>query len=292
VTTLRLATRASALARWQAQHVADAVSAHRPDVDVELVVVSTEGDRRADVPLSDIGGKGVFVKEVQAAVLDGRADLAVHSAKDLPAVTPDGLVVAAVPPRADPRDALVGVPLVAIPSGGRVATGSRRRAAQLLDARPDLDIVGLRGNIDTRLAKADEHHAVVVAVAALERLGYVERIAEVLEVDVVCPQVGQGALAVECRADDAGTREALGVIDDAVSRRRFEAERAFLVELGGDCDLPAGAYAELDGDDLVLRAVLQGDAGLHRVVLEGADGPALGVAAARRLLAASAGGGS
>jgi hydroxymethylbilane synthase len=287
VTTLRLATRASALARWQAQHVADAVAARRPDLHVELVVVSTEGDRRAEVPLSEIGGKGVFVKEVQAAVLDGRADLAVHSAKDLPALTPDGLAVAAVPPRADARDALVGVPLVAVPSGGRVATGSRRRASQLLDARPDLEIVGLRGNIETRLAKADEHHAVVVAVAALDRLGYADRIAEVLEVDVVCPQVGQGTLAVECRADDADTREALALIDDPISRRRFDAERAFLVELGGDCDLPAGAYAELDGDDVVLRAVLQGEAGLRRVVLEGPDGPRLGVEAARRLLAAT-----
>jgi hydroxymethylbilane synthase len=285
VTTLRLATRASALARWQAEHVAAGIALRLPEVSVELVVVSTEGDRRLDVPLSEIGGKGVFVKEVQAAVLDGRADVAVHSAKDLPAITPDGLVVAAVPPRADPRDALVGVPLVAIPSGGRVATGSRRRAAQLLDARPDLDIVGLRGNIDTRLAKADEHHAVVVAVAALERLGHADRIAEVLAVDVMCPQVGQGALAVECRADDPGTRSALAAIDDPVSRRRFDAERAFLAELGGDCDLPAGAYAELDGDDLVLRAVLAGDGGLHRLVLKGSDGPELGREAARRLSA-------
>jgi hydroxymethylbilane synthase len=168
-----------------------------------------------------------------------------------------------------------------------VATGSRRRASQLLDARPDLEIVGLRGNIETRLAKADEHHAVVVAVAPLDRLGYADRIAEVLEVDVVCPQVGQGTLAVECRADDADTREALALIDDPISRRRFDAERAFLVELGGDCDLPAGAYAELDGDDVVLRAVLAGEAGLRRVVLEGPDGPRLGVEAARRLLAAT-----
>jgi hydroxymethylbilane synthase len=290
VTTLRLATRASALARWQADHVAAGIAERLPEVQVELVVVSTEGDRRLDVPLSAIGGKGVFVKEVQAAVLDGRADLAVHSAKDLPALTPAGLAVAAVPVRADPRDALVGTPLVGIPTNGRVATGSRRRAAQLLAVRPDLEVVDLRGNIATRLERADHHDAIVVAVAALERLGLSDRIAEVLPVDVLCPQVGQGSLAVECRAGDDDTIAVLAALDDPVSRRRWEAERAFLEELGGDCDLPAGAYAELDGDDVVLRAVLADGDRLERVVLEGSDGPALGREAARRLQAAVHGG--
>jgi hydroxymethylbilane synthase len=283
VTTLRLATRASALARWQAEHVAAAVAERMSGVEVELVAVSTEGDRRLDVPLAEIGGKGVFVKEVQAAVLDGRADLAVHSAKDLPALTPPGLAVAAVPVRADARDALVGTPLVGIPTNGRVATGSRRRAAQLLALRPDLEIVDLRGNIATRLERADHHDAIVVAVAALDRLGLSDRIAEVLAVDALCPQVGQGSLAVECRADDAETIAVLAGLDDPVSRRRWEAERAFLEELGGDCDLPAGAYAELDGDAVVLRAVLADEGRLERVVLEGADGPGLGREAARRL---------
>lgn len=279
---LRLATRGSALARWQAEHVAALLAEAHPDVAVDLVEVSTEGDRRQDVPLSEIGGKGVFVKEVQAAVLDGRADAAVHSAKDLPALTPPGLAIAAIPRRADVRDSLVGVPLAALPQGGRVATGSRRRAAQLLWLRPDLEIRELRGNIATRLAKADDHHAVVVAVAALERLGLADRVAEVLSVDQMCPQVGQGALAVEA-LDGGAAAELLAVIDHAGSRRCVEAERAFLLELGGDCDLPAGAYAELDGDDVVLRAVLADDAGLRRLVLEGGNGRALGAEAARRL---------
>jgi hydroxymethylbilane synthase len=270
--------------------VAAGIAERLPEVTVELVVVSTEGDRRVDVPLSEIGGKGVFVKEVQAAVLDGRADLAVHSAKDLPAVTPDGLVIAAVPARADARDALVGTPLVGIPTNGRVATGSRRRAVQLRELRPDLEIVDLRGNIATRIAQVAHHDAVVVAVAALDRLGLSEHIAEVLAVDALCPQVGQGSLAVECRADDAETIVVLAALDDPVSRRRWEAERGFLEALGGDCDLPAGAYAELDGDDLVLRAVLAGDRGLRRIVLEGSDGPELGREAARRLSADAHGG--
>ncbi|MCC6226637.1 MAG: hydroxymethylbilane synthase [Microthrixaceae bacterium] len=279
---LRLATRGSALARWQADHVAALLRDARPERGVEVVVVSTEGDRRSDVPLSEIGGKGVFVKEVQAAVLDGRADIAVHSAKDLPALTPDGLTIAAVPRRGDPRDALVGVPLAALPQGGRVATGSRRRGAQLLALRPDLEVRDLRGNIARRLAKADEHHAVIIAVAALERLGLDDRIAEVLSVDQMCPQVGQGALAVEALAGGE-VAEMLAVLEDPWSRRCVEAERAFLVELGGDCDLPAGAHAEPDGDDLVLRAVLADDAGLRRLVLEGSDGVSLGREAAARL---------
>jgi len=190
VNPLRLATRGSALARWQADHVAALLRDARPERGVEVVVVSTEGDRRSDVPLSEIGGKGVFVKEVQAAVLDGRADIAVHSAKDLPALTPDGLTIAAVPRRGDPRDALVGVPLAALPQGGRVATGSRRRGAQLLALRPDLEVRDLRGNIARRLAKADEHHAVIIAVAALERLRLRDRLGERGTLRFATPKLG------------------------------------------------------------------------------------------------------
>jgi hydroxymethylbilane synthase len=264
------------LARWQAQHVAARLSA-TGDVDVELVAVSTEGDRRRDVSLSELGGKGVFVKEVQAAVLDGRADLAVHSAKDLPAVTVESLVVGAVPERADPRDALAGAALAALPIGATVATGSKRRAVQLLDVRPDLQIVDLRGNIDTRLAKVGEVDAVVVAVAALERLERTDAIAAVLDVDVMLPQVGQGALAIECRSDDDETRARLVAIEDPRSRVRFDAERAFLAELGGDCDLPAGAFATLDdGGPIRLRAMLADDDGIRRVDRTGTVPDALG----------------
>jgi hydroxymethylbilane synthase len=272
------------LARWQAQHVAARLSAGG-DVEVELVAVSTEGDRRRDVSLAELGGKGVFVKEVQAAVLDGRADLAVHSAKDLPAVTVEGLVIGAVPDRADPRDALSGAALGALPDGATVATGSKRRAVQLSDARPDLRIVDLRGNIDTRLAKVGEVDAVVVAVAALQRLDRTDAIAEVLDVDVMLPQVGQGALAIECRADDDETRARLAAIEDAPSRVRFDAERAFLAELGGDCDLPAGAFATLGDDGSIrLRAMLAGDEGIRRVDRVGTVPEALGIDVARALV--------
>src|SRR5438128_8298126 len=194
---LRIATRGSRLALWQAERVAGLLGG-----DAELVVVSTTGDQRPDVPIWTIGGTGVFVKEVQQAVLDGRAALAVHSAKDPPSETAAGLRLAAVPERADPRDALVGRRLDEIRPGGSIGTGSVRRRAQLAAARPDLTFASLRGNIETRVRKAAGFAAVVVAVAALKRLGYAEGVIDVLSPLVVLPQVGQGAIAVECRVDD------------------------------------------------------------------------------------------
>jgi hydroxymethylbilane synthase len=225
-------------------------------VPVEPVVIATAGDVRADVPIWEMGGQGVFVKEVQAAVLDGRADIAVHSAKDLPSTTVEGLVLAAVPEREDPRDALVGSTLEALPAGATVATGSVRRRAQLAWLRPDLTFDGLRGNIETRLAKAAGYHAIVVAAAALRRLGRSEVIAEELDPGLVVPQVGQGALAVECRADDDRARGLLQPLDHAPSRRAVDAERSWLAAIGGACDLPAGAHATVDGDEITLTAVL------------------------------------
>jgi hydroxymethylbilane synthase len=247
---LRLATRSSPLARWQAETVATLLVDAVPGIEPELVLVGTEGDRRQDVPLWMLGGKGVFVKEVQAALLDGRADAAVHSAKDLPAVTHDALVLASVPPRGDPRDALAGRPLAELRPGARVATGSARRRAQLAWARPDLSFVELRGNIATRLGRldGDDVQAVVVAAAALDRLGWMHRAAEILAPAVMLPQVGQGAMAIEARADAPEVIAALEAIDDAVTHRLVTAERAFLQRLGGDCDLPAGAHATLVGD--------------------------------------------
>lgn len=259
---LRLATRRSQLAVWQAEHVAGLLRRAHPGVEVELVTMTTEGDRRLDVPLSTIGGKGVFATEVQAALFDGRADLAVHSAKDLPAVTGDGLILAAVPERGDPRDALVGARLDELAPGAVVATGSARRRAQLAHLRPDLTFAELRGNMATRLAKADEFDAIVVAAVAFERLGLAEHLSHVLDVDRFVPQVAQAALAVECRADDDATAALLGAIEHTPSRRRVDAERAFLAELGGDCTLPAGAHAVLADDGvLTLRAVLASDVG-------------------------------
>jgi hydroxymethylbilane synthase len=277
---LRIATRGSDLARWQANHVASLLP-----TDVELVAIETSGDRDQDEPIWAMGGKGVFVKEVQAAVLDGRADLAVHSAKDLPSGTIDGLVLAAVPERGDPRDALVGTPLVDLPPGARIATGSVRRRAQLADLRPDLTFDGLRGNIPTRLAKAAGYDAIVVAAVALQRLDLSDRLADVLPTAVMVPQVAQGALAIECRADDDEARTALAGIEHRDSRRAVDAERAFLEELGGDCDLPAGAYATV-GQEVELEGLLASLDG--RVILRhrasSNDPHSLGRAVARHLL--------
>jgi len=217
-----------------------------------LVVVETAGDRKLDVPLDRIGGQGVFVKEVQAAVVAGEADAAVHSAKDLPASAElhvPGLMLAAVPERADARDVLVGGRLRSLPTGSTVATGSARRRVQLANLRPDLAFTGLRGNLATRLATAGtgEVAAVVVAKAAIDRLGWTAPAGletEVLEPGLMLPQVGQGALAVECREDDADSRRALSAIDDPAGHVLVGSERAFLAELGGGCTLPVGAHAE------------------------------------------------
>lgn len=243
---LRIATRGSALAQWQAGHVAALVADAAPGTTCELVVVTTAADQRLATPIWELGGKGAFCKEVQAAVLDGRADLAVHSAKDLPSATPVGLLLAAVPTRADARDVLVGSTLDGLPPGAVVGTGSMRRRVQLAQLRGDLTFEGLRGNIATRLERAGEFGAIVVAKAALDRLGLSGAIAEVLEVATMVPQVGQGALAVECRADDGDAVALARKIEDADARCAVDAERAFLETLGGDCDLPAGAHAIVD----------------------------------------------
>ncbi|HVC68172.1 MAG TPA: hydroxymethylbilane synthase [Acidimicrobiales bacterium] len=298
---LRLATRGSPLALWQARRIVSLLAA--VGVASEPVVVDTEGDRRTDVPLAHLGGQGVFVKEVQAAVVRGDAEAAVHSAKDLPAadalVVP-GLVLAAFPERGDPRDVLVGARLDTLPTGATVATGSARRRVQLANLRPDLTFADLRGNLATRLARVGEDGitAVVAARAALDRMDWrppegVE--VETLEPGILLPQVAQGALAVECRTDDAATIASLAAIDDAGVRAVVEAERAFLAELGGGCTLPVGAHAVAEpasegrsgaGGRLRLTGLLAGADG--HVVLRhesvGSDGPALGRAVARYLL--------
>jgi hydroxymethylbilane synthase len=281
---LRAATRGSRLARVQTELVAGWLG---EDVEVEPVVVETTGDRRADVPIWELGGRGVFVKEVQAAVLEGRADFAVHSAKDLPSAPVDGLVIAAVPERGDARDALVGRRFEALAPGARVGTGSVRRRAQLAWLRPDLTFAGLRGNMDTRLSKAGDFAAIVVAAAALDRLGRIADISEVLSTSLLVPQVGQGALAIECRADDEETLFALAAIEHEPSRRAVDAERAWLAEVGGGCDLPVGAHAKVDGEGrLRLSAMLATPDG--RVMLrdsdEGDDPVELGRRLARHLL--------
>lgn len=288
---LRAATRGSPLALAQTTQVAallgGTAAEGRAGTSVETVVVSTEGDGRPDAPLWTIGGRGVFVKEVQAAVLDGRADLAVHSAKDLPSTDPPGLVIAAVPRRGDARDVLVGRPLALLPPGARVGTGSVRRRAQLAWVRPDLTFGHLRGNLGTRLARASAFDAIVVAAAALDRLGRRAAASQHLPTALMVPQAGQGALAVECRSDDGELREILATIDHGPSRRAVETERAFLRAVGGGCDLPVGAYAEVvKGGSIRLSAVVATLDG--RVVMrhgdEGCDPEELGSRVAAFLL--------
>jgi hydroxymethylbilane synthase len=254
VLTLRIATRGSPLALRQAGLVAEALasaasSAATPRIATELVVVETAGDLHRDRPIGAIGGQGAFVKEVEQALIDGRADLAVHSAKDLPSSFGSGeLAIVAVPTRADPRDALVGRALADLGPGAHVATGAPRRRAQLAWVRPDLRFEELRGNLATRLGKVPEAGAVVMAYAALERLGLTGLVAEILPTSTMLPQVGQGSLAVQCRVRDEVATEAARLIDDAASHRCLDAERAFLGELGGGCELPVGALAVVGPD--------------------------------------------
>jgi hydroxymethylbilane synthase len=246
---LRLATRGSPLARWQANFVAARLKelTGRP---AELVIVESVGDKRADVPIAALGERGVFTNEIDRAVAEGRADVAVHSAKDLPSASAAyDLVLACVPVRADARDALVGSRLEDLQPGATVASGSIRRRAQLAHLRPDLHFSELRGNIATRLSKLPEGGALVMALAALERLELLAHVAEVLDEEVMLPQVGQGAIALRCR-DESDLLESLHEIDDAASHRELVAERAFLARLGGGCDAPVGAraHAGVDGE--------------------------------------------
>lgn len=254
---IRLATRSSAQARTQAEVVAHALTASSVGQQVELVFVETLGDQRTDVPLHTIGGQGVFVKEVQHAVLNGSADIAVHSAKDLPSMSTPGLVVGAWCERRDARDALVGSRLADLAHGATVATGSVRRRKQLSSLRPDLRFIDLRGNIHTRLEKIPAGGAIVMAVAALQVLGLTEQIAEILDPNVVVPMIGQGCVAVECRADDHSTHALLKHIDHAQTRRAVEIERTFLAELGAGCNMPVGAY--VDETDVLTTFLASGD---------------------------------
>lgn len=253
MSTLRIATRSSAQARTQAESLASAIVAANPGTAIEWVYVDTTGDRDATTPLHQMGGQGVFVKEVQRAVLEGRADVAAHSAKDLPSVTPVELCLAAFTQRRTANDALVGSTLAGLGRGATVATGSVRRRAQLTRLRPDLEFVDLRGNIPTRLERIPESGAIVMAVAALEILGLTDRISETLDLGSAVPMVGQGCVAAECRADDAETAQILAAVDHAVTRRAVECERAFLAELGAGCSMPVAAHVDHDG---VLRAFM------------------------------------
>jgi hydroxymethylbilane synthase len=264
--TFVVGTRGSRLALRQTGLVLDLLRAANPGAAFEVREVRTEGDRNSDVSLSAIGGQGVFVKEIEAALARGGIDLAVHSLKDVPADLGPGLTLAAMPPRADPRDALVaraGSALAGLASGARVGTGSARRAVQLLALRSDLQPADIRGNVDTRVRKVDEgqYDGAVLAVAGLERLGLLERATEVFEPGVMLPAVGQGALVIEARADDAEAVRIARAIDHRETRLACAAERAFLRRLGGGCRLPFGALAEVRGDTLRIRGFISDEKG-------------------------------
>jgi hydroxymethylbilane synthase len=297
VRKLTVGTRASRLALRQTEIIADALRERHPEIEIDVREIRTEGDRRASESLAAIGGEGVFVKEIEAALLRHEIDFAVHSLKDVPADLADGCVIAAVPQRADPRDALVtsnGARLADLPSGARIGTGSERRAVQLRTLRNDIDPVDIRGNVETRIRKVDEGQfaGAVLAIAGLERLGLRERAAQVFEVDELLPAVGQGALAVEARADDRELLDLLATIDDRAARLAVEAERAFLQRLGGGCRLPFGALAEIDGDALHIRGFISDAAGARafRAELRGAadDAATVGAQLADQLLAQGA----
>jgi hydroxymethylbilane synthase len=291
MTLVRIATRGSDLALAQANAIALRIQGEleRP---TELVVIRTTGDRIQHQSLAKIGGKGLFVKEIEEALLDRRADVAVHSAKDLPAAIASGCALAAFPERADPRDALVAsaaeATLGSLPDGGRVGTGSARRAAQLLALRPDLEIVPLRGNVPTRLRKLESEHldAVILACAGLDRLGLGAHVRERIAASQMLPAVCQGTLALETREDDA-LRGELGKLEDSEAARAATAERAFLTRVGGDCTTPVAAFAECaEGGVLQLRALIASEDGrtLARGEASGGDAAALGVLVAERVL--------
>jgi hydroxymethylbilane synthase len=283
--TLRLATRRSPLAVMQANYVQARLA--NAGHESELVLIETRGDRESEADLASIGGQGVFTVEIQRAVLLGEADVAVHSAKDLPSLTPEGLVLASVPERLDPRDALVGRSLAGLGPGATVATGSPRRRALLLERRPDLNVVQLRGNMKRRLAAVGTGgvDAIVAAMAGLERLDQLDAVSEPLDPTWFVPQVGQGALALEARVDDTDTRAALTVINDEALALVLSAERAFLAELGAGCSIPAGAHGVLDGETVTLRGVMLAPDGTKsaRGELHGSDVESLGRDLARYL---------
>lgn len=261
--TVRIATRGSAQARTQAESVGAALAAANPGLSVEYVFIETQGDVNQATPLHQMGGQGIFVKEVQRAVLDGRADVAVHSAKDLPSQQAEGLEISAFTERRSANDVLVGLPLAGLAPGATVATGSVRRRAQLRRARPDLNFVELRGNIQTRLGRIPENGSIVMARAALEILGLTSRIAEDLDLDLAVPMVGQGCVAVETRVSDAETVDAVSRIDHARTRLAVEAERAFLLELGAGCSAPVAAHMSADG---TFRAFMANDTDSVQIV--------------------------
>lgn len=266
--TLVVGTRGSKLALRQTEMVAQALTEQHPGLKLDIREIKTEGDRRSNVSLASIGGQGVFVKELEASLSGGEIDLAVHSLKDVPADIAPGLTLGATPERADTRDALVtrdGATLATLPAGARLGTGSQRRAVQVRALRPDIETVDIRGNVDTRIRKVDERtvDATVLAAAGLARLGLLDRAAQLFSVEQMVPAVGQGAIAVEVRADDSELLDLLAAIDHPITHIACDAERAFMRRMGGGCRLPFGALATVDGETLHIRGFISDDDGSH-----------------------------
>ncbi len=295
--TVRIATRKSALALWQAEFVKAELEKHHKDVTVELVPMSTQGDKILDTPLAKIGGKGLFVKELEQAMLDGRADIAVHSMKDVPVDFPEGLELSTICEREDPRDAFVSntyANIAALPAGAVVGTSSLRRKCQLKAARPDLIVKDLRGNVNTRLRKLDdgEYDAIILAAAGLIRLEMPERIADYISAADSLPANGQGAVGIECRSNDEVTKALLAPLEHTHTRARVIAERAMNRHLQGGCQVPIGAYAEINNEQLHLKGLVGALDGsrILRAEVTGpvADAEALGIQVAKDLLAQGA----
>jgi hydroxymethylbilane synthase len=293
VRLLRIGTRGSLLAKWQAEFIRKRLFAAR-GVEAEIVIIKTAGDKMQQAPLTQIGGKGIFIKELEEALLEESIDLAVHSVKDIPTDTPSRLMFPAVCRRDDVRDCLVGSTLASLRQGARVGTSSLRRQAQVLHVRPDLDFRDLRGNVDTRLRKVEsgEYDAILLAKAGMDRLGVSQRISEILSPEVCMPAVGQGAIAVECRLKDTETADILAPLDDAETRTAIIAERALLAALQGGCQVPLGAWARIERGELVLEACVCSVDGVQYVKQRATAPPdqaaALGEHMARLLIEAGA----
>jgi len=295
--SVRIATRESALAIWQAEHVRACLGKVHPGLRVELVPMTTRGDNILDSPLAKVGGKGLFVKELEQAMLDDRADIAVHSMKDVPVDFPDGLELAVILERENPRDAFVSnnfANLDALPDGARVGTSSLRRQCQLRKLLYDIEILDLRGNVNTRLAKLDDgnYDAIILACAGLKRLGFVERIRQELGAEVMLPAIGQGAIGIECRSDDTGTRALIAPLADQTTTVRVRCERAMNTRLMGGCQVPIAGFAELEGQSLMLRGLVGNPDG-SEIVRGSVEGPAdqaepLGIRLAEELLSRGA----
>jgi hydroxymethylbilane synthase len=292
--TIRIATRKSPLAMWQAEHVADALRRAHPGLGVEILGMSTQGDKILDTPLAKIGGKGLFVKELEERMLSGDADIAVHSMKDVPVELPAGLHLSVILEREDPRDAFVSnhhASLVALPQGARVGTSSLRRQCQLADRRPDLEIIPLRGNVNTRLRKLDDgdYDAIILAAAGLLRLGFAERVRSFISTGDSLPAIGQGAIGIECRSDDVRINALLRPLHHPATAARVQAERAMNHRLEGGCQVPIGGHATLSEGQLHLRGLVGTVDGseIIRAEISGheTDASALGTALGEELLA-------